>query len=137
MAGGPYYGGNYWYNFNGTIPYNDNGLIANVGDYMPLNVIDLPPANSVEFGGSVAYVMADPAFQPYLLNAGSANPNAPMSAVIYLDMPNLTRLQTLDAAANSPMSPYFHQFLTPQHFISQYYTSQSTVATVESYYSSL
>ena len=53
VVGGPYYGGNYWYKFNGTIPYNDNGLIANVGDYMPLNVIDVPPTNSVELGGSV------------------------------------------------------------------------------------
>ena len=31
-----YQGGNYWYNFNGTIPYNDYGLIAYGGDYVPL-----------------------------------------------------------------------------------------------------
>ncbi len=31
-----YQGGNYWYNFNGTIPYDDYGLIAYGGDYAPL-----------------------------------------------------------------------------------------------------
>ncbi|WP_297215938.1 thermopsin [Thermoplasma sp.] len=31
-----YQGGNYWWNFNGTIPYNDNGLIYYGGDYVPL-----------------------------------------------------------------------------------------------------
>ncbi len=31
-----YQGGNFWYNFNGTIPYNDYGLIAYGGDYAPL-----------------------------------------------------------------------------------------------------
>ena len=31
-----YQGGNYWYNFNGTIPYNNDGLIAYGGDYAPL-----------------------------------------------------------------------------------------------------
>jgi len=31
-----YQGGNFWYNFNGTIPYNDYGLIAYGGDYVPL-----------------------------------------------------------------------------------------------------
>jgi thermopsin len=31
-----YQGGNYWNNFNGTIPYTNNGLIAYGGDYVPL-----------------------------------------------------------------------------------------------------
>ena len=137
VVGGPYYGGNYWYNFNGAIPYNDNGLIANGGDYLPLNVIDIPPADSVQLSGSVPYVMSDPAFQPYLLNVGAANASAPMNVVIYLNMTNLSELQTFDSAVNSPMSPYFHQFLTPQQFMSAHYPNQSTVAAVESYYSSL
>ncbi|MEM0157843.1 MAG: thermopsin family protease, partial [Thermoplasmataceae archaeon] len=136
IVGGPYFGGNYWYNFNGIIPYNDNGLIANGGDYLPLNVIDIPPANSVELAGNTPYVMTDPAFQPYLLNVGEADPSAPMSVVIYLNMTNLTELQTFDSAVNSPLSPSFHQFLTPQQFMSAYYPSQSTISAVESYYSS-
>ncbi len=36
IIGTGYQGGNYWYNFNGTIPYNDYGLIYYGGDYVPL-----------------------------------------------------------------------------------------------------
>ncbi|WP_236719415.1 hypothetical protein [Picrophilus oshimae] len=36
IIGTSYQGGNYWYNFNGTIPYNDYGLIYYGGDYEPL-----------------------------------------------------------------------------------------------------
>lgn len=37
ITGGPYEGGNYWWNFAGTVPYNDNLLIYPQGDYLPLN----------------------------------------------------------------------------------------------------
>jgi thermopsin len=36
IIGTYYQGGNYWDNFNGTIPYNNDGLIAFGGDYAPL-----------------------------------------------------------------------------------------------------
>ena len=36
IIGTRYQGGNYWDNFNGTIPYNNDGLIAYGGDYVPL-----------------------------------------------------------------------------------------------------
>ena len=37
-----YQGGNFWYNFNGTIPYNNDGLIAIGGDYVPLYYFIFP-----------------------------------------------------------------------------------------------
>ncbi len=37
ITGGPYEGGNYWWNFAGTVPYNDNLLMYPQGDYLPLN----------------------------------------------------------------------------------------------------
>jgi thermopsin len=36
IIGTNYQGGNYWNNFNGTIPYNNDGLIGYGGDYAPL-----------------------------------------------------------------------------------------------------
>lgn len=137
VVGGQYYGGNFWYNFNGTVPYNDNGLIAYGGDYYPLNVIDLEPANSVMLGGNIPYVMTDSAFQPYLLNLGAAAGSMNMNVVIYLNMTNLSQLQNFDASVNSPLSQQFHQYLTPQQFMASYYPNQSTVQSVESYYAGL
>ena len=60
-----YQGGNYWYNFDGSIPYNDSGNIATGGDYYPLvlptytvtfNAIGLPSdmTYSVTFHGKHA-----------------------------------------------------------------------------------
>lgn len=37
ITGGQYEGGNYWWNFDGTVPYTDNLLIYPQGDYLPLN----------------------------------------------------------------------------------------------------
>ena len=42
-----YQGGNYWEDFDGTIPYNDGGNIAIAGDYYPL----LPEKFNVTFNG--------------------------------------------------------------------------------------
>lgn len=42
-----YQGGNYWENFDGTIPFSDNGGIAIGGDYYPL----VPTAYPVTFNG--------------------------------------------------------------------------------------
>lgn len=37
ITGGQYQGGNYWWNFEGSIPYTDGLLIYPQGDYLPLN----------------------------------------------------------------------------------------------------
>ena len=39
---GTYQGGNFWWNYNGTIPYNDYGLIGSGGDYVPLIPLAAP-----------------------------------------------------------------------------------------------
>ncbi|KAA8922183.1 MAG: peptidase S53 [Thermoplasma sp.] len=137
IVGGDYQGGNFWYNFNGTIPYNNSGMIEYGGDYEPLNVIDLQPQNSVMLPGNVPYLMTAPAFQPYLINLGPANPDSVINVTLYLNMTNLSQLEEFVSAVNSPMSPYFHDYLTPQQFMSSYYPSQSQIAQVESYYSAL
>lgn len=137
IVGGPYLGGNFWYNYNGMIPYNNGGNIANGGDYLPLNVIDLQPANTVELHGNVPYVMTDPAFSQNLLNLGPVNPNQQTSVVLYLNMTNLSQLKTFDSAVNSPYSSVFHQFLTPSQFMSMYYPNQTEISSIDSYYSGM
>ncbi len=58
IIGGPYVGGNYWSDYNGTdidqdflgdtaLPYNSTGGIANRGDYYPL----VPPAGYLDYKG--------------------------------------------------------------------------------------
>ncbi len=137
IVGGDYQGGNFWYNFNGNIPYNDSGMIEYGGDYEPLNVIDLQPPNSVMLPGNVPYMMTAPEFQQYLLNLGPANPDNVINVTLYLNMTNLSQLEQFVAAVNSPMSPYFHDYLTPQEFMASYYPSQSQISQVESYYSAM
>ncbi|MGC8609355.1 MAG: S53 family peptidase, partial [Thermoplasmata archaeon] len=135
IIGGPYLGGNFWYNFNGNIPYNDNGNIAVGGDYEPLNLIDLPPANSVMLNGNTPYMMSDNALIPYLLNLGTAPPNTPMNVTLYLNMTDLNGLAAFDSSVNSPMSTQFHKFITPQQFRSKYYPSSSEISSIMNYYS--
>ena len=38
IVGGPYQGGNWWWNYYGVVPYNDFGTIAIGGDFVPLNL---------------------------------------------------------------------------------------------------
>ncbi len=134
IIGGPYLGGNFWYNFNGTIPYNDSGNIAVGGDYEPLNVIDLPPAHSVMLNGNTPYVITDPELDPYLLNLGPASPTTQMNITLYLNMTNLSELSIFDSSVNSPLSTDFHQFLTPQEFRTEFYPSDTEISSIMAYY---
>ncbi|WP_237265280.1 thermopsin family protease [Thermoplasma sp. Kam2015] len=137
IVGGNYQGGNFWYNFNGTVPYNDDGMIEYGGDYEPLNLIDLKPANSVTLNGNVPYLMTSPYFQRYLLNLGPVNPDDVINVTLYLNLTNLSELEQFVSAVNSPMSPYFHDYLTPQEFMAHYYPSESQIMQVEAYYSNM
>ncbi|BAB59291.1 hypothetical protein [Thermoplasma volcanium GSS1] len=137
IIGGKYQGGNYWYNFNGTIPYNNNGMIEYGGDYEPLNVLDLAPPKSVLLNGNTPYLMTSPYFSPYLLNLGPANQSTVINVTLYLNFTHIQALEQFVSQVNSPNSPEFRHYLSPSQFESMYYPSSSVINSIENYYEKL
>lgn len=134
IVGGLNQGGNFWWNFAGTLPYNDYGNIAMGGDYEPLNVIDLQPSGSQMLGGNIPYLITSANFSSDLYNLGPVAGSTPVTLTLYLNMTNLSRLEGIAAAVNSPISPEFHRYLTSQEFQSMYYPAQSEINSIATYY---
>lgn len=82
--------------------------------------------------------MTSPYFQQYLINLGGpANGSMELNVTLYLNFTNLSGLEQFVSEVNSPMSPYFGDYLTPQQFRAMYYPSASVIGQIEAYYSGL